>query len=54
MVGKHNDKQQFLWESATGGSFTVQEGTEMAQGQIKRGIEIIGYLKEDCSKPLEE
>merc|ERR1712010_176942 len=54
VVSKHNDDEQYLWESAAGGSFTVQKDTEMAHGEVKRGTKIICYLKEDQSEFLEE
>merc|ERR1739845_44746 len=49
-----NDDEQYLWESAAGGSFTVQKDTEFVHGEVKRGTKIICYLKEDQSEFLEE
>merc|ERR1719443_1814728 len=54
VVSKHNDDEQYVWESAAGGSFTVQKDTEMVHGEVKRGTKIIRYLKEDQSEFLEE
>merc|ERR1712196_235361 len=54
VVSKHNDDEQFIWESAAGGSFTVQKDTELVHGEVKRGTKIICYLKEDQSEFLEE
>merc|ERR1711871_205571 len=54
VVSKHNDDEQYVWESAAGGSFTVQKDTEQVHGEVKRGTKIICYLKEDQSEFLEE
>merc|ERR1711874_405962 len=54
VVSKHNDDEQYVWESAAGGSFTVQKDTEQIHGEVKRGTKVICYLKEDQSEFLEE
>merc|ERR1712057_32235 len=54
VLSKNNDDEQYVWESAAGGSFTVQKDTEMVHGEVKRGTKIICYLKEDQSEFLEE
>jgi len=48
---KHNDDEQYLWESSAGGSFTVSPGTGPALG---RGTRITLHLKEDMAEFLEE
>merc|ERR1712087_819930 len=54
VVSKHNDDEQYVWESAAGGSFTVQKDAELVHGEVKRGTKAICYLKEDQSEFLEE
>merc|ERR1712107_111900 len=54
VVSKNNDDEQYIWESAAGGSFTVQKDTDMVHGEVKRGTKVICYLKEDRSEFLEE
>merc|ERR1712154_469810 len=48
---KHNDDEQWLWESSAGGVFTVQPDNGEPLG---RGTEIVLHLKEDCKKYAEE
>merc|ERR1740138_1776841 len=54
VTSKHNDDEQHIWESAAGGSFTVQKDSELVHGEVKRGTKVICYLKEDQSEFLEE
>merc|ERR1712217_1519 len=50
---KHNDDEQWVWESSAGGTFTVRPDTHSPH-QLARGTEITLILKEDCQSFLEE
>jgi len=52
VTSKHNDDEQYVWQSAAGGTFSIVPDTHGER--LNRGTSITLYLKEDQQEYLEE
>jgi len=51
VTSKHNDDEQYTWESSAGGSFTIRPSND---DTLTRGTRIVLHLKEDQTEYIEE
>merc|ERR1712212_481106 len=51
VTSKHNDDEQYVWESCAGGSFTIKPGNDH---DLQRGSKIVLHMKEDQAEYIEE
>merc|ERR1712079_923594 len=47
VTSKHNDDEQYVWESSAGGSFTIKSGHD---DELMRGTKIVLHMKEDMTQ----
>merc|ERR1712128_261507 len=49
VTSKHNDDEQYIWESSAGGSFTITPGNDP---EITRGTKLVLYMEEKKVKEV--
>merc|ERR1711974_136904 len=51
VYSKHNDDEQYIWESSAGGSFTIRSGED---ADLQRGTKIVLHMKKDMTEFIDE
>jgi len=54
VTSKHNDDEEYTWESSAGGSFTVTHANNPEAAKLKRGTRVVLLLKEDMKEYIDE